>query len=283
MRHHLRGQDHLLPRFAAALLCAELGLANPSRPRGSFLFIGPTGTGKTELALCFTDYVFGPDHVHRFDLSEYQNQSAVEKLIGASPTDRGLLGRILAAHSCGTLLFDEMEKAHPLLLDLFLQLLDPGRITLATGETMSVSGWYLIFTSNLGSAEVMRMERSSFATIEAAVLRRVTQKLRPEFGPRINEKFVFARLTPEAQREIAELLVTRELARLRGLGHDLAVSSAALEFLVREGYDPQLGARPLRRTVERNLQEAVVRSLFAHGFARGRVEPDGARLTVMSG
>ncbi|HTL66212.1 MAG TPA: AAA family ATPase, partial [Lacunisphaera sp.] len=174
LRHHLRGQGHLLPRFAAAVLCAELGLASPHRPCGSFLFIGPTGTGKTELALCFSDYLFGPGHVHRFDLSEYQNQTAVEKLIGSGPSDRGLLGRVLATHPRGTLLFDEMEKAHPLLLDLFLQLLDPGRITLATGETMSVSGWYVIFTSNLGSSEAMRMERSSFATIEAAVLRRVT-------------------------------------------------------------------------------------------------------------
>jgi len=146
---------------------------------------------------------------------------------------------------------------------------------------MSVSGWYVIFTSNLGSSEAMRMERSSFATIEAAVLRRVTQFLRPEFGPRIDEKLVFARLAAEIQCEICELLVAGETARLRGLGHDLVVSRAALEFLVREGFDAQLGARPMRRSVERHLQEAVVRSLFAHGLASGRVESDGARLNVL--
>jgi ATP-dependent Clp protease ATP-binding subunit ClpB len=269
-----------LPHFVAAVHCAELGLASPDRPRGTFLLVGPTGTGKTELALSFSDYLFGPGHVHRFDLSEYQSQSGVEKLIGTSPSDRGLLGRVLASHPCGTLLFDELEKAHSLVLDLFLQLLDPGRITLATGETLSSCAWYIVFTSNLGSAEAMRMERSSPATIEAAVLRRVSQSLRPEFGPRINEKLVFARLTPQVQREICELLIARETARLRGLGHDLTVSRAAMEFLVREGFHPQLGARPMRRTVERHLQEAVVRSLFAHGFAHGKVEPDGNQLQI---
>jgi len=115
---------------------------------------------------------------------------------------------------------------------------------------------------------------------QAAVLRCDTQFLRPEFGPRVAEKLVFARVAPEVQREICELLVAGETARLRGLGHDLVVSRAVLEFLVREGYDPQLGARPIRRTVERHLQEAVVRSLFADGFVRGRVEPAGARLEV---
>lgn len=282
LRGRIRGQDHVLRRVAAPLVSAEMGLAAPGRPRGSFLFIGPTGTGKTELALAFTDYLLGPDHLHRFDLSEYQNQSSVDKLIGADRSDRGLLGQVLTTAFRGTLLFDEMEKAHPLVLDLFLQLLDPGRITLATGETLSLADWYIVFTSNLGSAEAMRMERSSFATVEAAVLRRVTQKLRPEFGPRIDEKLVFARLTPEVQHEICELLVARESARLRELGHDFQVSREALEFLVREGYDPLLGARPMRRAVERHLQSAVVQSLFACGYARGRLESDGLRLKVVA-
>jgi ATP-dependent Clp protease ATP-binding subunit ClpA len=271
LQKHVRGQDHLLPRVAAALVRGEMGLSSPARPRGSFLFVGPTGTGKTELALCFSDYLFGPGCVHRFDLSEYQNQSSVEKMIGADRTDAGLLGRVLAGAERGTLLFDEMEKAHPLVLDLFLQMLDAARITLATGEVKSLSGYYVVFTSNIGSPEAMRMERSSHASIETAVLRRVAQGLRPELIGRINEKLVFARLTPDVQREICGLLVAREVARLRGHGFDLDVTREAVEFLLREGFDPYLGARPLRRAVESHLQDAVVRDLFATGVGRGKV------------
>jgi len=271
LRGHLRGQDHIIPAVAKALVRAELGLSAPNRPRGSFLFVGPTGVGKTELALCFSEHLFGSGRLVRFDLSEYQNQSSVEKLIGADRTDPGLLGRALAINSRGTLLFDELEKAHPLVLDLFLQMLDPGRITFATGDTASLAGWYLVFTSNIGSAEAMRMERSTLATIEQAVLRRVAQGLRPELAGRIEEKLVFARLSSDAQREICELLVARECARLRELGHELEITPEAVEFLVREGYDPRFGARPMRRTIEKYLQEAVVQSLFTHGYARGRV------------
>ncbi len=274
MRAHVLGQDHLISRVAAALVRGEMGLASPARPRGSFLFVGPTGTGKTELALCFSDYLFGPGQVHRFDLSEYQNQSSVEKMIGAGVTDAGLLGRALAGAECGTLLFDELEKAHPLVLDLFLQMLDAARITFATGEVKSLSGYYLVFTSNIGSAEAMRMERSSFASVETAVLRRVSQGLRPELTGRIEEKLVFGRLTPDVQREICALMVAREVARLRGNGFELEVTHEAVEFLLREGFDPHLGARPLRRTVESHLQDAVVRDLFATGVGRGKVTLD---------
>src|ERR1039457_7715057 len=157
-----------------------MGLASPTRPRGSFLFVGPTGTGKTELALCFSDYLFGPGQVHRFDLSEYQNQSSVEKMIGTGHTDAGLLGRTLAGAERGTLLFDEMEKAHPLVLDLFLQMLDAARITFATGERKNLAPFYLVFTSNIGSSEAMRMTSAPMATVERTVLSRVGQQLRPE-------------------------------------------------------------------------------------------------------
>jgi ATP-dependent Clp protease ATP-binding subunit ClpB len=172
------------------------------------------------------------------------------------------------------LLFDELEKAHPLVLDLFLQMLWHGRITVATGEKFHLGNHYVVFTSNIGSAEAMRMERSSFASVEHAVLRRVEQTLRPELVGRIEEKIVFARLTSDVQREICALEVAKETARLRGLGFDLEVTREALEFLVREGYDPRLGARPMRRAVERHLQDSVVRSLFAIGCGQGKVVPD---------
>lgn len=248
-----------------------MGLTDMHRPRGSFLFVGPTGTGKTELALCFSEYLFGAERLIRFDMSEYQNAAAAERLIGGKAGDPGLLGQALAGKDRGTLLFDEMEKAHPRVLDLFLQMLDAARITLATGETKSIAPFYLVFTSNLGAAEAMRMERSSRASVEASVLRRIEQELRPEFVGRIDEKVVFARLLPEVQREICELHVAREVERLRGLGYDLCVSREAIEFLLREGYDARFGARPMRRAVERHLQEAVVRDLFASGVGAGRI------------
>jgi ATP-dependent Clp protease ATP-binding subunit ClpB len=269
LRAHIRGQDHLLPRVAAGFSRGALQLTSPDRPRGSFLFVGPTGTGKTETFACATDYVFGPGHLVSFDMSEYQDRSAVNKLLGEDRGDPGLLGRSLLSVPAGGVLFDEMEKAHPLILDLFLQILWQGRITVATGQTFRFRDYFVGFTSNIGSADAMRMEHSKFASVEQAVLRSVERTLRPELVGRIDEKLVFARLSPEVQREICALEVKKETDRLRGLGYDLAVSREAMEFLVREGFHPQLGARPLRKTVERQLQDAVVRDLFATGCGRG--------------
>jgi len=273
----IRGQNHLLPRVAAGFCRGSLHISSPDRPRGSFLFVGPTGTGKTETFICATDYVFGPGHLISFDMSEYQDRSAVNKFIGESRDDPGLLGRALLSISEGGVLFDEMEKAHPLVLDLFLQILWHGRITVATGQTFRFGHYFVGFTSNIGSSDAMRMEHSKFSSIEQAVLRTVENTLRPELVGRIDEKLVFARLTSAVQREICDLEVRKETTRLRGLDYDLEVSREAMEFLMREGFHPQLGARPLRKTVERQLQDAVVRDLFAAGRARGLVELDRSR------
>ena len=259
LEHHLKsnikGQDHVIPKITSVLKRGELGLAHPSRPKGSFLFVGPPGVGKTEITICFTNYLFGEDHLHRFDMSEFQNQSSVGLLLGSSVSETGMLGRALAKHDRGTLLFDEMEKAHPLVLDLFLQILDAGRITLANGETKSLNDYYIIFTSNIGAAEAMRMESSAFATIERTVLRRVDQVLRPELVARISEKLVFNRLPFAVQRDICKHMVERERTRLSTLGFAVEVDAATIEELVREGYHRTLGARPMRNTVDRFLQE----------------------------
>lgn len=271
MRARIRGQDHAISRIAAAFCRGALGLASPDRPRGSFLFVGPTGTGKTETAACATEFVFGPGHLIAFDMSEYQDRAAVNKLLGESRDDPGLLGRALERSSRGTLLFDELEKAHPLVLDLFLQILWQGRITVATGREFQVGDYFVVLTSNVGSAEAMRMARLSFVSVEQAVLRRVEQSLRPELIGRVDERIVFARLSPGVQREICALEVRRETERLRGLGYDLILSGKAMEFLIGEGFHPQLGARPLRKTVERHLQDTVVRDLFIRGIGGGRI------------
>lgn len=258
----IKGQDHVIPCVVSVLRRGEMGLAHPSRPKGSFLFVGPTGVGKTELASCFTEYLFGHDYLHRFDMSEFQNQSSVGLLLGQTPTEIGMLGKAMERSDKGTLLFDEMEKAHPLVLDLFLQILDAGRITLATGETKNLNGYYIVFTSNIGSAEAMRMESSAFATIERTVLRRVDQVLRPELVARINEKVVFNRLSYLVQREICEQMLDREIKRLESLGFEVHLDANAIEQLVREGFHRSLGARPMRNTVDRYLQERVVNKVM---------------------
>jgi ATP-dependent Clp protease ATP-binding subunit ClpB len=257
LKSNIKGQDHVLPRICSVLQRGELNLAHPNRPKGSLLFVGPTGVGKTEITIAFTEYLCGSDHLHRFDMSEFQNQSSVGLLLGNSASETGMLGRALAKHDRGTLLFDEMEKAHPLVLDLFLQILDAGRITLANGETRNLNNYYIVFTSNIGAGEAMRMESSAFATIERTVLRRVDQVLRPELVARINEKLVFNRLPYAVQREICELMISREIQRLCQLGHKLIVETAMIEQLVREGFHRTLGARPMRNTVDRFLQERI--------------------------
>lgn len=262
-------------RPIAGVFCrAALALPASERPKGSMLLVGPTGTGKSETFVRAAEYVFGRECVLIFDMSEYQGEAAVKRLLGESRDDLGLLGRALAAVPGGALLFDEVEKAQAPVIDIFLQMLWRGCVTVATGQTFSTCDYVVGFSSNIGATEAMRMAHSRFSSVEQATLRRVDQTLRPELVGRLDEKLVFARLTPEVQREICELEVRRETERLRGAGYDLAVSSGALEFLIREGFHPHLGARPLRKAVERHLQDAVMRHLFESGLGSGHVMVD---------
>jgi ATP-dependent Clp protease ATP-binding subunit ClpB len=221
------------------------------------LLVGPTGVGKTELTNVLTSYLFVGAVPIRFDMSEYQLQKSAEKLIGENSNDIGLLGRALRGVGQGTLLFDEIEKAHTLVLDLFLQILEDARITLATGETLDLRGFYVVFTSNIGSAEAMRMESAPFASVERTVLMRVREQLRPELVGRVTEILVFSRLNYTVQRAICERMVLTELARLKALGHEIEMSPDVMELLVRQGYHRMLGVRPMRATVERYFQDTI--------------------------
>lgn len=278
----IKGQDHVLDRVVSVLTRGELGMAHPRRPKGSLLFVGPTGVGKTETTNIFTDYIFDGGAPIRFDMSEYQLQSSVEKLIGATRDDLGLLGRALHGVKCGTLLFDEIEKAHTLILDLFLQILEDARITLATGDVLDLRGFYVVFTSNIGSSESMRMEAAPFASVERTVLMRVREQLRPELLGRINEIVVFGRLDYRTQRTICEDMIAGERGRLGTLGHIIEVDEGSVEFLIREGYHKTLGARPMRGTVERYLQDAVAASVLTgeHGCGRAVVDDRRERLVL---
>jgi ATP-dependent Clp protease ATP-binding subunit ClpB len=260
--HEIRGQSHALPRITSAIQRGELGLTKPSRPRGSFLLLGPTGVGKTETVVVTTNQIFGPEKLFRFDMSEFQNQEALGLLLGARLGEVGYLGGVRERAAEGSLLFDEAEKAHPRVLDILLQLLDAARITVATGQTLDFSGYYIWLTSNIGSAELMSLQHSNDTTLERHVLTRAQQTLRPEIFARVNEKLVFHRLSYEHQLEIAGKFLTREIEFLKARGHKLELDKTVMPFLVRKGFHPKLGARPMRDAVEKLVGDAVSECLL---------------------
>lgn len=266
---NIRGQDTALVRMASVLRRGELGLCSPHRPKGSFLLLGPTGVGKTESTVVFTRYLMGDDCLMRFDMSEYQTQESLGLLLGADSQERGNLGRCVTDAEQGTLLFDEIEKSHPRIMDVFLQILDAGRVTFADGFTADLSGFYIVFTSNIASSELLDWQHSSFATMERHVLTRAQQWLRPELYARITEKLVFQRLGYEVQTDIARLMLTRHLAMLEAKGHCLVAEPDVLPFLIRHGFHPRLGARPLRDAIERLVGDAVAASLLHAGNGSG--------------
>ena len=226
LRTEIRGQHHVIPRVVSLLQRGQLGLSKAGRPRGSFLFLGPTGVGKTELTNVFTRHLFGAEKLIRFDMSEFQTQETLGLLLGSRPGECGFLGVAFNRTNEGTILFDEVEKAHSRIMDVFLQMLDAARVTVATGETLDLSNYYIVMTSNIGSAELMSLQHSSDATLERHVLARAQQSLRPEIFARITEKIVFHRLSYEHQLEIAEKFLTREISFLRSRGHELTVDVA---------------------------------------------------------
>jgi len=273
----IRGQSHVLPRILSAVRRGELGLTKPGRPRGSFLLLGPTGVGKTETVVVVTARAFGDGKLFRFDMSEFQTQEALGLLLGARTGEAGYLGAVRARAEEGSLLFDEAEKAHPRVLDIMLQLLDAARLTVATGLTLDFSGFYVWLTSNIGSAELMSLQHSTDATLERHVLTRAQQALRPEIFARVNEKLVFHRLSYEHQLEIAEKFLSREIEFLAARGHKLELDKAVLPFLVRKGFHPKLGARPMRDAVEKLVGDAAAECLLGQRTACGILGVDEAR------
>jgi ATP-dependent Clp protease ATP-binding subunit ClpB len=272
----IRGQNQVLPRVVSVVQRGEFGLTKPGRPRGSFLLLGPTGVGKTETVVVLTRQIFGAEKLFRFDMSEFQTQESLGLLLGAKLGENGYLGAMRERAAEGSLLFDEAEKAHPRVLDIMLQLLDAARITVATGQTLDFSGFYVWLTSNIGSAELMSLQHSNDATLERHVLSRAQQTLRPEIFARINEKLVFNRLSYEHQLEIAEKFLSREVEFLTSRGHKLELDKTVLPFLVRKGFHPKLGARPMRDATEKLVGDAVAGALLQNGRAEGRLMADAA-------
>jgi ATP-dependent Clp protease ATP-binding subunit ClpA len=263
LRNKIKGQDHAIARVCSVLERGQLGLQPTDRPLGSFLFLGPTGVGKTELTLEASRYLFGPDSVFRFDMSEFQHLDSVKLFLGDESGRTGRLGKVLTSGTGGILLFDEIEKAHRLIWDLFLQILDAARITLNDHQTYDLSNFYIVCTSNIGSHQLLRPTRLPFATLERAVLAEVHRAFRPEFIGRFDEKIVFKSLSQDTQHEISFLTIPEELDRFRQQGFYLTVSEPAYEFLARKGMHRTLGARLMKKTVQKFMGDAIRDALKA--------------------
>ncbi len=276
------GQEHIIPRACSVLERARLGLNPPGKPLWSLLLLGPTGVGKTQFTIESTNYLFGNDALFRFDMSEFLHADSVKFFLGDETGRVGRLGQILDFHASGTLLFDEFEKAHPTIWDLYLQMLDCGRITLANHHTYDLSNFGINLTSNIGSHLLLRPTRLPFTTIERAVTAEAHRILRPEFLGRFDDLLVFKALSPEVQREIAKAAAAGELMRVKALGFDLSMGDGSFEFLVRRGIHKTLGARPMKRIVQKYIGDAIREALQLGFGASGSliVSPDGDRLKI---
>ncbi|MDN0200789.1 ATP-dependent Clp protease ATP-binding subunit [Streptomyces sp. S.PNR 29] len=284
------GQEEAVRVVADAVLRSRAGLASPNRPIGSFLFLGPTGVGKTELARALAEALFGSeDRMVRLDMSEYQERHTVSRLVGAPPgyvghEEAGQLTEVVRRHPYSLLLLDEVEKAHPDVFNILLQVLDDGRLTDSQGRTVDFANTVIVMTSNLGSEVITRRGAGigfgaggSDADEEARreqVLRPLREHFRPEFLNRIDEIVVFRQLSAEQLRQITDLLLeqTRRLLKAQGITVDF--TEAAVDWLAQRGYQPEYGARPLRRTIQREVDNQLSRLLLD-----GRVE-EGRRVTV---
>jgi ATP-dependent Clp protease ATP-binding subunit ClpA len=282
LRGRIRGQDHIIERISAAVQRAELGLHPPDQPKGSFLFLGPTGVGKTELTKCIATFIFGKELLYRFDMSEFLHLDQVKLFVGDESGTTGRLGTVLSQHSKGILLFDEIEKAHTLIWDLFLQMVGDARITLADHKTYDLSGFYIICTSNIGSEFLLRPSRLPFVRLESSVLSKLSRTFRPEFVGRFTDRIVFRPLSLETQIEITRLTVEEHLQRFQQKGFALQIDSNALEFLVRNGFHRTLGARPMKQVISRFMGDAVAAALLANAHPSGtfRVRSDHSALIL---
>ena len=276
LHERLVGQDEAVRLVSEAVRRARAGLQDPRRPLGSFLFLGPTGVGKTELARALAEFLFDDEHAMvRVDMSEYQEKHTVARLIGAPPgyvgyEEGGRLTEAVRRRPYAVLLLDELEKAHPEVLNVLLQLLDDGRLTDGHGRTVDFRNALVVMTSNLGSADILeltgardeREEREQRAEMERRVDRALRAHFRPEFLNRLDEIVVFHALTRAQLRRIVDLQAEGLRALLAGRGVGLALTDAACDALVEEGFDPQFGARPLKRTLQRRVQNPLAMQLL---------------------
>jgi ATP-dependent Clp protease ATP-binding subunit ClpC len=266
-----------------AIRRTRAGLKDPKRPSGSFIFLGPSGVGKTELAKTLAEFLFGDETAMiQLDMSEYMEKHTVSRLVGSPPgyvgyDEGGQLTEAVRRKPFSVVLFDEIEKAHPDVFNALLQILEDGRLTDAQGRTVDFKNTVIIMTSNLGTAD-LRKANIGFAKADEAVTyekmkEKVTEELkrhfRPEFLNRIDEVIVFNELSREEVTEIVDLLIRRVTAQLEGQGLGLELTHEAKLLLAKKGYDPQLGARPLRRAIQRLVEDPLSEKILWKEFHAG--------------
>ena len=293
LHQRLIGQDEAVKAVSRAIRRARVGLKNPNRPIASFIFSGPTGVGKTELTKSLASYFFGSEEAMiRLDMSEFMERHTVSKLIGSPPgyvgfNEGGQLTEAVRRRPYTVVLFDEVEKAHPDVFNLLLQLLEDGRLTDSKGRTVDFKNTLLIMTSNIGSKVIEKgggglgfefsgdsVEDSQYNRIKSLVNEELKQYFRPEFLNRLDEIIVFRQLSKNEVKEIAEIMLQEVFARLQDKGIKLDVTDAFKERLVEEGYNPSYGARPLRRAVMRLLEDSLAEEVLS-----GRIK-DGDKALV---
>ncbi len=295
LHQRLIGQDEAVKAVSKAIRRARVGLKNPNRPIASFIFSGPTGVGKTELTKSLATYFFGSeDAMIRLDMSEFMERHTVSKLIGSPPgyvgfNEGGQLTEAVRRKPYTVVLFDEIEKAHPDVFNLLLQLLEEGRLTDSKGRTVDFKNTLIIMTSNIGSKVIEKgggglgfefsgenAEESQYNRIKSLVNEELKQYFRPEFLNRLDEIIVFRQLSRDEVKEIAEIMLKEVFSRMQDKGITLTVSDAFKERLVEEGYNPSYGARPLRRAVMRLMEDSLAEEVLT-----GRIKDgDAAEMDV---
>ncbi|MCP9801524.1 ATP-dependent Clp protease ATP-binding subunit [Synechococcus sp. RedBA-s] len=292
LHQRLIGQDEAVKAVSKAIRRARVGLKNPNRPIASFIFSGPTGVGKTELTKALAAYFFGSEEsMIRLDMSEFMERHTVSKLIGSPPgyvgfNEGGQLTEAVRRRPYTVVLFDEIEKAHPDVFNLLLQLLEDGRLTDSKGRTVDFKNTLIIMTSNIGSKVIEKgggglgfefsgaaVEETQYNRIRSLVNEELKQYFRPEFLNRLDEIIVFRQLTRDEVKEIAEIMLREVFGRMQEKGIGLSVTEAFKERLVEEGYNPSYGARPLRRAVMRLLEDSL-----AEEFLSGRLKDGDSAL-----
>jgi ATP-dependent Clp protease ATP-binding subunit ClpB len=277
LHHRVVGQQEAVTAVADAIQRSRAGLSDPNRPIASFVFLGPTGVGKTELAKALAAYMFDTEEAMvRIDMSEYMDKHNVSRLIGAPPgyvgyEEGGQLTEAIRRRPYAVILFDEIEKAHPDVFNIFLQILDDGRVTDAQGRTVDFKNSIIIMTSNIGSQYILDVagDDNRYDEMRNRVMEAMRNSFRPEFLNRLDELIIFHSLQKSELRHIVQLQVDRLKQRLTDRKISLKLSSSALDFLAEVGYDPVFGARPLKRAIQRELETQIAKAILRGDFSDG--------------